>query len=326
MPDETRDLTLLMLSSPKQNHLLAALNTNDYAWLAPHLERVHLPLGAVVYNADTHAHRVYFPTTSIVSLLHDLENGSSVEISVTGNDGLVGMSLLMGGETPTGRAVVRSAGYAYRLPVGMLTEAFENRGSLRHLLLRYTQALITQMAQIGVCNHRHPIEQQLCRTLLLCLDRLSTNELTTTHESIASMLGVRRESVTAVAGKLQAAGLIRYSRGRITVLDRPGLERHVCECYAVVKSEFDRLLPQRKPDSSAPVVVTRRFATRRAFPAPAHFNPGARGKLVGRVGRVCRNGGRPTLGAGRFPQCWTAGVRLAMWHAVQGQNRTTAFK
>ncbi len=208
-----------------------------------------------MYNADTHVHHAYFPTTSIVSLLYDLENGSSVEISVTGNDGLVGMSLLMGGDTPTGRAVVRSAGYAYRLPVDVLTEAFENRGSLRHLLLRYTQALMTQMAQTGVCNHRHQIEQQLCRSLLLCLDRSSTNELTVTHELIAGMLGVRRESVTAAAGKLQAAGLIRCSRGRITVLDRPGLQQHVCECYAVVKAEFDRLLPQRKQVPSARVVM-----------------------------------------------------------------------
>jgi len=274
MPDHARDLSLLMLVSPKQNHLLAALDATDYAWLAPHLERVHLPLHAVVYDAATHAHHVHFPTTSIVSLLYDLENGSSVEISVTGNDGLVGMSLLMGGDAPTGRAVVRSAGYAYRLPVNVLTDAFENRRLLRHLLLRYTQALITQMAQTGVCNRRHQIEQQFCRSLLLCLDRLSTNELTMTQESIASVLGVRRETVTAAAGKLQAAGLIRCSRGRITVLDRPGLERHVCECYAVVKAEFDRLLPQRKPDSSAPVVVTRSFATRRAFPAPTRYSPG----------------------------------------------------
>ena len=273
MPDDARDLGLLMLVSPKQNHLLAALDTTDYALLAPHLERVHLPLRAVVYNAATHAHHVYFPTTSIVSLLYDLEDGSSVEISVTGNDGLVGMSLLMGGDAPTGRAVVRSAGYAYRLPVNVLTDAFENRGLLRRLLLRYTQALITQMAQTGVCSRRHQIEQQLCRSLLLCLDRLSTNELATTHELIAGMLGVRRATVTAAAGKLQAAGLIRCSRGRITVLDRPGLERHVCECYAVVKAEFDRLLPRRKPDSSAPIVVTRSVATRRAFPAPTHFSP-----------------------------------------------------
>ena len=273
MPDDARDLGLLMLVSPKQNHLLAALDTTDYAWLAPHLERVHLPLRAVVYNAATHVHHVYFPTTCIVSLLYDLENGSSVEISVTGNDGLVGMSLLMGGDAPTGRAVVRSAGYAYRLPVNVLTDAFENRGLLRRLLLRYTQALIMQMAQTGVCSRRHQIEQQLCRSLLLCLDRLSTNELATTHESIAGMLGVRRATVTAAAGKLQAAGLIRCSRGRITVLDRPGLERHVCECYAVVKAEFDRLLPRRKPDSSAAVVVTRSVATRRAFPAPTDLSP-----------------------------------------------------
>jgi len=274
MPDDTRNSMLLMLCSPKQNHLLAALDTTDFAWLAPHLKRVHLPLRAVVHDTDTHAHHVYFPTTCIVSLLYDLEDGSSVEVSVTGNDGLVGMSLLMGGDTPTGRAVVRSAGYAYRLPVDVLTVAFEDSALLRHLLVRYTQALTTQMAQTGVCNHRHQIEQQLCRSLLFCLDRLSTNELTMTHESIASMLGVRRESVTAAAGKLQAAGLIRYNRGRITVLDRPGLERHVCECYAVVKANFDRLLPQRKPDSPAPLVLTHSFATRRAFPPSTLISPG----------------------------------------------------
>src|SRR5512135_3640541 len=274
MPDNTRDPRLLMLVSPKQNHLLAALDTTDYGWLAPHLERVHLPLRSVIYNAEAHGHHVYFPTTCIVSLLYDLENGSSVEVSVTGNDGLVGMSLLLGGDTPTGRAVVRSAGYAYRLPVDVLTEAFENRGSLRHVLLRYMQALMTQMAQTGVCNHRHQIEQQLCRSLLSCLDRSSTNELAMTHELIAGMLGVRRESVTAAARKLQSAGLIRYRRGQVTVLDRPGLQQRVCECYAVVKAEFDRLLPQRKPDLSAPAVVTRSFAARHAFPPPAHRSPG----------------------------------------------------
>ena len=270
MPDDTRDSRPLMLLSPKQNHLLAALDTADYAWLAPHLDRVYLPLHAVVYNADAPARHAYFPTTSVVSLLHDLEDGSSVEISVTGNDGLVGMSLLMGGDMPAGRAVVRGGGYAYRLPADVLTEAFENCGRLRQLLLRYTQALITQVAQAGVCSHRHKIEQQLCRSLLLCLDRLSTNELTTTHELLAGLLGVRRESVTAAAGKLQAAGLIRHHRGRITVLDRPGMERHVCECYAIVKAAFDRLLPQRKLDSCGPAVVTRSFAARRAFEAPAH--------------------------------------------------------
>ena len=270
MRNNTRESGLLMLVSPKQNHLLAALDTTDYAWLAPHLERVHLPLRAVVYGADTHAQHVYFPTTSIVSLLYDLEDGSSVEVCVTGNDGLVGMSLLVGGHTRLGRAVVRSAGYAYRLSVDVLTRAFENRGLLRQLLLRYTQALSTQMAQTGVCHHHHQIEQQLCRSLLLYLDRLSTNELTMTHESIASTLGVRRESVTVTAGKLRAAGLIRYGRGRIRVLDRPELEQRVCECYAVVKAEYDRLLPQRRPDSS-PLVATRGFATRRALPAPTHL-------------------------------------------------------
>ncbi|MBU6485313.1 MAG: Crp/Fnr family transcriptional regulator [Bradyrhizobium sp.] len=263
-----------MLVSPKQNHLLAALDTTDYAWLAPHLERVHLPLRAVVFGADMHARHAYFPTTSVLSLLYDLESGSSVEISVTGNDGVVGMSLLLGGDTPMGRAVVRSAGYAYRISVDVLAKAFESRGLLRHLLLRYTQALITQIAHTAVCNEHHRIEQRLCRSLLSYLDRLATNALTMTHESLASMLGVRRESVTAAATKLQDAGLIRYSRGRIEVLDRPGLEQQVCECYAAVKAEFGRLLPQRKPATSAAVFVARSYATRSAFPAPKHRGAG----------------------------------------------------
>lgn len=274
MPDDTQELGLLMMVSPKQNHLLAALDTKDYAWLAPHLERVHLPLHAVVFGADTHAQHAYFPTTGVVSLLYDLENGSSVEICVTGNDGVVGMSLLMGGNTPMGRAVVRSAGYAYRLSVNVLANAFENRGSLRRLLLHYTQALITQMAHTGVCNEHHRIEQRLCRSLLSYLDRLPTSALTMTHETLAGMLGVRRESVTAAAKKLQDAGLIRYNRGRIEVIDRSGLEQQACECYAAVKSEFDRLLPQRKLASSTAAVVTRNFATRRGFLAPAHRGTG----------------------------------------------------
>lgn len=263
MPDDTRDLRRLVLLDPKQNLLLAALDASDYDRLARDLERVHLPLRSVVHDADTHTHYVYFPTTSIVSLLVDLENGSSVEISVTGNDGLVGMSLLMGGESATARAVVSSAGYAYRLPVEILVEAFERGGSLRRLLLRYMQALITQMAQIGVCNRHHRIEQQLCRSLLLSLDRLPTKSVAMTHAWMASMLGVRRESVTAAVGSLQTAGLIHCGRGQITVLDRPGLERRVCECYAVVKGAFDRLLTPRKPDTSAMLVGMRGWSRRR---------------------------------------------------------------
>jgi len=275
MPDYARNSKLLMLGSPKQNQLLASLDASDYSWLAPHLKRVHLPLRAIVSIADTHGQHVYFPTTSVVSMLYDLNDGSSVEVCVTGNEGLVGISMLMGGGSATGRSVVRSAGYAYRVPVDVLTEAFESRGLLRRLLVRYAHALTMQIAQTGVCNQRHQVEHQLCRSLLFYLDRLPTNVLTMTHEMIASLLGVRRETVTAAAGKLQAAGLIRLNRGLIMVLDRPGLERHSCECYAVVKAHFDRLLPQRKPDLSPRVFVTRSSATQRAYPASTNLSLGA---------------------------------------------------
>jgi CRP-like cAMP-binding protein len=229
--------------SPRQNHLLAALPAVDYERLLPDLELVPLPLGWAVYEAGGKLGYLYFPTTSIVSLLYVMEDGASAEIAVTGNDGLVGIALFMGGETTPSRAVVQSAGYGYRLKAGVLKREFEQGGTLQHLALRYTQALITQMAQTAVCNRHHSVEQQLCRWLLLSLDRLASNELTMTQELIANMLGVRREGVTEAAGKLQADGLIHYSRGHITVLDRPRLEKRVCECYAVVKREFDRLLP-----------------------------------------------------------------------------------
>ena len=231
--------------SPKQNHLLAALPAADYERLLPELELVPLPLGWAVYESGGKLGFVYFPTTSIISLLYVMENGASAEIAVTGSDGLVGIALFMGGETTPSRAVVQSAGYGYRLKAGVLKREFEQGGTLQHLALRYTQALITQMAQTAVCNRHHSVEQQLCRWLLLSLDRLPSNELSMTQELIANMLGVRREGVTEAAGKLQAAGLIHYSRGHITVLDRPKLEKRVCECYAVVKREFDRLLPDR---------------------------------------------------------------------------------
>jgi CRP-like cAMP-binding protein len=188
---------------------------------------------------------LYFPTDCIVSLLYVMENGASAEIAVTGNDGLVGIALFMGGESTPSRAVVQSAGHAYRLRAAIMKKEFEHGGPLQHLLLRYTQALITQMAQTAVCNRHHSVEQQLCRWLLLSLDRLPSNELMMTQELIANMLGVRREGVTEAAGHLQTAGLIHYSRGHITVLDRPKLEKQVCECYGVVKREMDRLLPER---------------------------------------------------------------------------------
>ncbi len=228
--------------TPRQNHLLSALADADYERLLPDLELVPLELGWALYESGSQQGYVYFPTTSIVSLLYVMEDGSSAEIAVVGYEGVVGIALFMGGETTPSRAVVQSAGYAYRLKASRLKDEFERGGSLQYLLLRYTQALITQMAQTAVCNRHHSVEQQLCRWLLLSLDRLPSNELVMTQDLIANMLGVRREGVTEAAGKLQAEGLIQYSRGKITVLDRPKLEAQVCECYAVVRRETDRLL------------------------------------------------------------------------------------
>ena len=225
------------------NKLLAALPADILTRLQADLEPVPLELGASVYEAGGRQAYVYFPRDSIVSLLYVMKNGASAEIAVVGNEGLVGVALFMGGETTPSRAVVQSAGDAYRLSSKVLKREFEGGGALQHLLLRYTQALITQMAQTAVCNRHHSIEQQLCRWLLLSLDRLPTNELTMTQELIANMLGVRREGVTEAAGKLQDAGRIHYSRGRIMILNRSQLDKRVCECYAVVKTEFDRLLP-----------------------------------------------------------------------------------
>jgi len=231
--------------NPKQNHLLAALPDADYERLHPDLELVPLPLGWAVYEAGGPQGYIYFPTTSIVSLLYVMEDGASAEIAVTGNDGLVGIALFMGGESTPSRAVVQSAGYGFRLKASILKREFALGGHLQHMALRYTQALITQMAQTAVCNRHHSVEQQLCRWLLLSLDRLPSNELVMTQELIANMLGVRREGVTEAAGHLQAAGLINYSRGHIVVIDRPKLEKRVCECYAVVKREMSRLLPEK---------------------------------------------------------------------------------
>ena len=231
--------------TPKQNHLLAALPSADYKRLLPELERVPLALGQVLYESGSGQAHVYFPTDSIVSLLYVMQNGSSAEIAVVGNEGVVGIALFMGGETTPSRAVVQSAGSAYRCGHNLLKIEFERGGTLQHLLLRYTQALITQMTQTAACNRHHAVEQQLCRWLLLSLDRLQSSELTMTQALIANMLGVRREGVTEAAGNLQAAGLIHYSRGKITVLDRSKLEARVCECYAVFKRESDRLLNGR---------------------------------------------------------------------------------
>lgn len=231
---------------PHQNHLLAALPAEDYTRLLPQLELVPMPLGMVLYESGSELHHVYFPTTAIVSLLYVMLDGASLEIAVVGNEGIIGVALFMGGETMPNRAVVQIAGHAYRLKGQSLKQEFNRSGDLQHLLLRYTQALLTQMAQTAVCNRHHSLDQQLCRWLLLSLDRLSSNEFSMTQELIANMLGVRRASVTEAAGNLQKANLIEYHRGHITVLDRPGLESRTCECYEVVKKEFDRLLPEIK--------------------------------------------------------------------------------
>ncbi|MHB8347729.1 MAG: Crp/Fnr family transcriptional regulator [Acidiferrobacterales bacterium] len=229
---------------PNGNRLLATLPAQIFNRLLPQLKPVSLPLGKVIYESGGELEHVYFPVPGcIVSMLYVLEDGSSAEIAVVGNEGMVGIALFMGGGTTPSRAVVQSAGQAFELTGDTLKKEFERHGDLQHLLLRFTQALITQMSQTAVCNRHHSVEQQLCRWLLLSLDRLATNELTMTQELIANMLGVRREGVTEAAGKLQAKKFISYNRGRITVLDRPGLEAQVCECYAVVKNEYDRLLP-----------------------------------------------------------------------------------
>jgi CRP-like cAMP-binding protein len=234
MPNEDR---------PKLNHLLAALPEAEWTRISPHLGMVDLVLGQPLYESGGPLTHVYFPTTAIVSLLYVLEDGASAEIAIVGKEGLVGIALFMGGQTMPNRAVVQSAGRAYRLKAQALKDEFCKAGPVQRLLLRYTQALLTQMAQTAVCNRHHSIDQQLCRWLLLSLDALDDNKLKMTQELIANMLGVRRPGVTEAARKLQDAGLISYSHGRIEVLDRPGLEDRVCECYAVVRREFDRLLP-----------------------------------------------------------------------------------
>ena len=230
-----------------ENHLLAALPLDVRERLFPHLELMSLPLGRVLHESGDTLSHVYFPTDCIVSLLYVMENGASGEISVVGNEGVLGIALFMGGDSTPSRALVQSAGCAYRLPAQLLKNEFHRSSELQHLLLRYTQSLITQMAQTAVCNRHHTVDQQLCRWLLLSLDRLPGNKLTMTQELIANMLGVRREGVTEAAGKLQNHGVIEYRRGHITVLDRPALEKLSCECYAVVKKETDRLLPYMPP-------------------------------------------------------------------------------
>ncbi|HWW06786.1 Crp/Fnr family transcriptional regulator [Collimonas sp.] len=243
---------------PNQNHLLAALLDAEFDRLAPHLELIPMRLGDLLYDSGGKLHHVYFPTTSIVSLQYVLENGGSSEIAGVGNEGILGISIFMGGDTTPSRAVVQTGGHGYRLKSHILMEEFKRAGPVMRLLLRYTQALLTQMCQTAVCNRHHSLDQQLCRWLLLTLDRLPSNELTMTQELIANMLGVRREGVTEAAGKLQNLGFIRYRRGHITVLDRAGLNSNVCECYGVVKKEFARLLSdvhqrQGKPAPISPI-------------------------------------------------------------------------
>jgi CRP-like cAMP-binding protein len=237
-----RNRAVSVLHTPRQNHLLAALPPADYERLLPNLEPVPLPLGWTVHGAGDRRNYLYFITAGIVSRFYVTENGASAELAVTGNEGVIGVASFLGGESTPSQAVVVSAGYAYRLRADLLKDEIEHDGPLPRLLLRYIQALIAQTGQIAVCNRHHSLKQQLCRWILSCLDRLPLNELAMTHELIARMLGVRREGVTEAAGKLQKAGLIHTSRGHIAVLDRPRLEAQACECYTVVKREYDRLL------------------------------------------------------------------------------------
>ena len=237
----------------RQNQLLAAMPEAEWKRWLPNIKTVDLPLGKVLYEPGATLSHVYFPTTAIISLLYVLENGASAEIAVVGNEGLIGIALFMGGDSTLNRAVVQSAGKGFMLPAQAMKDEFNRGGAVMHLLLRYTQALITQMSQTAVCNRHHSLDQQLCRWLLLSLDRLEGSELVMTQELISNMLGVRREGVTEAALQLQSAGLIKYSRGRISVLDRPGIEKRSCECYAVVKKEYDRLKEIPLEGQRAPV-------------------------------------------------------------------------
>jgi CRP-like cAMP-binding protein len=238
-------LAISASASPRQNHLLAALHTPEYERLFPDLEAVPMPLGNVLYESGSRLEHVYFPTTSVISLLYVMKDGDSAEIAIAGNEGLVGIALIMGGQTTPSRAVVQCAGAAYRVKPGPLKVEFDRGEALQRLMLRYMQALVTQMVQTAACNRHHSVEQQFCRWLLLSIDRLPSNELTMTQGLIANMLGVRQDGVTIVAQQLQEEGLIGYDGGRITMLDRPGLEARACECYQVVRKEFDRLLPDQ---------------------------------------------------------------------------------
>ena len=246
---------MAVLHDPNQNYLLAAMVDAEFDRLAPHLELIPMLLGDVLYESGGKLQHVYFPTTSIVSLQYELENGASSEIAGVGNEGLLGISLFMGGNTTLSRAVIQTGGHGYRLRSQILMDEFNRAGPLMRLLLRYTQALITQMSQTAICNRHHSMDQQLCRWLLLTLDRVTRNDLTITQEQIANMLGVRREGITEAAGKLQDAGLIRCRRGQITLVNRAGLENAVCECYGVVKKEFARLLSDARLRQGKPTAI-----------------------------------------------------------------------
>ena len=264
---------MLITHRPNQNHLLAALPAAELAALAAHLELVPMPQGEMLYEPGGQLQYTYFPTTAIVSLYYVTDSSASAESATVGNEGVVGVSLFMGGDTTSSSAVVLTAGHAYRLTSRLLKQEFLRAGALQRLLLRYTQALITQMAQTTACNRHHSVEQRLCRWLLSTLDRLSANELVVTQELISNMLGVRREGITEAAGKLQQAGIIRYQRGHIAVLNRFGLEARACECYAVVKKELDRLLSDVRPRNGAHLVADKLPA---GIPLPAHRQPGYR--------------------------------------------------
>jgi len=241
-----KSLDMIAPHNPMQNSLLAALPADEFSRLSPHLELVPMPFGKVIYESGSKLQHLYFPTTCILSVLYALADGGSSEIAVVGNEGILGVSLFMGGETTPSRAMARSSGFAYRIKAQVVRNEFNRGGTFMQLLLRYTQALMVQVAQTAVCNRHHTVEQQLCRCLLLSHDRLPTDSLAMTQELISSILGVRREGVTEAAGKLQRAGYISYSRGRIEVINRPELENSVCECYAVVKTEYDRLIPNAR--------------------------------------------------------------------------------
>ena len=273
----------------RQNYLLAALSDDDYGRLLRHLEFVSLPCGRVLGEAGSIPEYVYFPTAGIVSMLYEMKNGTSVEAAVTGHDGIVGVTVFMGGGATTNRAVVRNSGHGFRMRADILKREFEESPSLRQPLLRYTQALLIQMAQSGICHGHHQLVEQFCRLLLSSMDRLSSNDVALTQDTIANLLGVRRESITAAAGKLQAAGLIQYRRGRITVLDRTALEERVCECYTTVKTELDRLVPRRLPASTVRAPLRRpEIQPDDALVATAHAAQRLRAtthaRRVGRVG------------------------------------------